>query len=57
MGFMLIDAPTGQSTIDMRFETPLQNRVGLGLAILSLLIVAGLLVTGGGQKRFLSRSR
>jgi len=57
MGFMLIDAPAGQSAIDMRFETPLQNRIGLGLAILSLLIVGGLLVTGGAQKRFLSRNR
>jgi len=41
----------------MRFETPLQNRIGLGLAILSLLIVGGLLVTGGAQMRFLSRNR
>jgi len=57
MGFMVIDAPAGQSAIDMRFETPLQNRIGLGLAILSLLIVGGLLITGGAQMRFLSRNR
>ncbi len=43
MGFMLIDAPPGAHTIDMRFETPMENRIGKLLLALSLLIVARLL--------------
>lgn len=47
MGFMLIDAPPGNHTIDMRFETPLENRIGEGVVVLSLLTVIALLVRGG----------
>jgi hypothetical protein len=42
VGFMLIDVPPGTHTIDVRFETPLENRIGQGLLLLSLLVVAGL---------------
>jgi hypothetical protein len=43
MGFMLIDLPAGSHVIDMQFATPLENRVGQGLLMVSLLAVAGLL--------------
>jgi len=45
MEFMLIDAGPGDHTIDMRFETPLENRIGLGVAILSLLLVIAVCAT------------
>ena len=40
MGFMLIDLPAGEHTIDLRFQTPLENRVGEGLFALSALAAA-----------------
>ena len=46
MGFMLLDVPAGQHRIDMRFETPVENRVGQGLLVLSLL-TAGVLIARG----------
>jgi hypothetical protein len=42
MGFMLIDMPAGDHAIRMRFETPLENRVGQILTILSLIIAASM---------------
>jgi hypothetical protein len=42
MGFMLIDVPGGNHSIRMHFETPLENRAGRILLVLSLTIVAGL---------------
>lgn len=44
MGFMLIDVDAGAHVIDMRFETPLENRVGEGLVVISLFAVIGLVV-------------
>jgi hypothetical protein len=36
MGFMLIDAPAGEHRIELRFETPLENRAGLALLVLTV---------------------
>ena len=44
MGFMLIDAPEGDHKIEMRFETPLENRAGQLLFVLTGLIVVGLVI-------------
>ena len=44
MGFMLIDLPAGVHAIDLRFRTPLENRVGEGLFVLSALAAASLAV-------------
>jgi hypothetical protein len=43
MGFMLVDVPAGSHAIGMRFETPLENRVGWILFGFSLLAITGLL--------------
>ena len=40
MGFMLIDMPAGDHSIRMRFETPLENRTGQILTILSVIVAA-----------------
>jgi hypothetical protein len=44
MGFMLIDTPEGDHRIHMRFETPLENRVGQVLFVLTGLVIGGLLI-------------
>ncbi len=44
MDFMLIDAPAGAHNIRMVFETPLENRVGQILFIVTALVLAGLSV-------------
>jgi uncharacterized membrane protein YfhO len=44
MGFMVIDPPPGDPTIRMEFVMPLENRIGWGLTILSLLALAGLVI-------------
>jgi hypothetical protein len=44
MGFMLIDAGPGAHAIDMRFETPLDNRIGQVLLVISMLTAGGLVV-------------
>ncbi|MDP9054243.1 MAG: hypothetical protein M3N93_08075 [Acidobacteriota bacterium] len=43
LGFMLIDAPPGEHDIHMKFETPLENRVGGGVFFITALILAGLI--------------
>jgi len=45
MGFMLIRAPQGRHTIELRFKTPLENQVGRLLFFLSI-AAAGWLWTG-----------
>jgi uncharacterized membrane protein YfhO len=35
MGFMLIDLPEGDQTVQVRFETPLENRIGVILLFLT----------------------
>jgi hypothetical protein len=44
MGFMLIDAPEGKHKIRIRFETPLENRAGQVLFVLTGIVVAGLVI-------------
>jgi hypothetical protein len=44
MGFMLIDAPEGEHRIRMRFETPLENRAGQVLFVLTGLVIGGLVI-------------
>jgi hypothetical protein len=49
MGFMLIDLPEGAHKIQVRFETPLENRFGQVIFFVTLIIVAGLAVTREGR--------
>jgi hypothetical protein len=42
MGFMTIPVSPGPQQITLKFETPIENRVGQGLFILSLLLAAAL---------------
>jgi uncharacterized membrane protein YfhO len=44
MGFMLIDTPEGEHRIQMRFETPLENRAGQVLFVLTGLVIGGLVI-------------
>jgi len=46
VGFMWIDAPLGEQTIRLQFETPLENRIGRVLTIASAVIVLYLLAMG-----------
>ncbi len=46
MGFMLIDAPAGLHDIRLRFEKPLENRLGEVLFFVTLIVLAGLVVRG-----------
>ncbi len=39
LGFMLVDVPTGAHTIQLRFETPLENRIGWILTLLTSAIL------------------
>jgi len=41
-GFMLVDVPPGKHTLDFRFETPLDNRVGRVVSLFSLGLAAWL---------------
>lgn len=43
MGFLLIEAPAGRHDILIRFETPLENRIGAAVTLLSLAAVLYLL--------------
>ncbi len=43
MGFMLIDAPEGDHKIQMRFETPFENRAGQMLFFVTAIVIALLL--------------
>jgi uncharacterized membrane protein YfhO len=44
MGFTLIDVPEGEHRIQMRFETPLENRAGQVLSVLTGLAMVGLVI-------------
>jgi len=46
MDFMLIDAPEGSHQIQLRFETPLENRVGQVLFFVTAAVMIGLVVIG-----------
>ena len=47
LGFMLVEAPAGAHTIHLRFETPLENRIGCILTLLTCASVLGLLWNRG----------
>ncbi len=44
MGFMLVDVPEGAHTLTLRFETPLENKMGWGLLVLALGAIGWLVV-------------
>jgi hypothetical protein len=44
MGFMVVDPPPGDRTVQLEFVMPLENRVGWGVTALSLLVLAGLVI-------------
>ena len=46
MGQMVIDAPPGRQEIALAFVTPLENRVGRVVSLITILAVMGLLVVG-----------
>ena len=46
MGFTLIDAPEGDHKILMRFETPLENRAGQVIFVLTGIVMIGLIMPG-----------
>jgi hypothetical protein len=56
MGFTLVDLPEGNHQITLRFETPLENRVGQVISILALLIVMGLMAAGLIRRRVVAAS-
>jgi len=51
ISFMVIDVPPGMHTIDLKFEVPLENRVGQGLLVAALLSVGGLVFVASRQSR------
>jgi hypothetical protein len=51
MGMIVIDAPPGDDWISLMFITPLENRVGAVLTVLSLLIILSLAVAGIRMER------
>lgn len=55
MGFMLIDVREGDHTIEMRFETPLENRVGQALFVICVFAAIGL-CTLSARTRSVSQS-
>lgn len=40
MGFLVVDAPPGEQEIRLQFVTPLENRVGRGVTLATLLLLA-----------------
>jgi hypothetical protein len=44
MGFMVIDPPAGDRTVRLEFAMPLENRVGWGLTVLTLIALATLAI-------------
>lgn len=46
MNFMLIEAPEGSHKIQLRFETPLENRIGQCISVLGLVVAAALVIRG-----------
>ncbi len=51
MGLMAIDAPPGDQEIWLAFVTPLENRVGRWVTIVSILVVLGLMALGIRRER------
>jgi hypothetical protein len=55
MGFMLIDVPPGTHSIQVRFETPIENRVGLGLTLVTCAFLVALIALSARRRFALSR--
>jgi hypothetical protein len=51
MGFMVVDAPPGDGDITLAFVTPLENRVGRVVTVISILLVIALVVLGVRRER------
>lgn len=51
MSFMLVEVPEGNHSIQLRFEAPLENRIGQAITLLGLAIVLGLAGWGGRSCR------
>src|SRR5262249_21620724 len=47
MGMMAIDAPAGEHEIRLAFVTPLENRIGRVLTVLTILILAAFITLDG----------
>ena len=52
MGFMVVDAPPGDREIRLAFATPLENRIGRIVTLVTLLVLVGLLVFSVRWERF-----
>lgn len=50
LGQMLVEAPAGESEIVLRFETPLENRVGAGISGLSAVLILILIYSAMRRK-------
>ncbi|MBM3725068.1 MAG: hypothetical protein FJW40_06560 [Acidobacteria bacterium] len=46
LGFMVVDVPPGRAAVTLRFETPLENRVGQGACAAAVAAMAALAVLG-----------
>jgi hypothetical protein len=51
LSFMIVDVPEGSHKIEMRFETPLENRIGGALTLASLAMVIALFARGLREQR------
>lgn len=49
MGFMVLDAPPGEQQIRVHFDLPLENKVGRGITLVTLCLLAWVCV--GGRRR------
>jgi uncharacterized membrane protein YfhO len=51
MGFLLIDAPPGDQEIRLEFVTPLENRVGRAITVLTVVLLLFWWLRGSRQNR------
>ncbi len=51
MNFMLVDVPPGNHTVQLRFETPLENRIGQGVTLLGFAAVIWLIAIAARRSR------
>ena len=53
MGFMVVDAPPGEREVRLAFVTPLENRLGRALTVITLILLTLLILAAGfmGRKR------
>jgi uncharacterized membrane protein YfhO len=53
MGFMVVDAPPGEREVRLAFVTPLENRLGRALTVITLILLTLLILAA----RFMGRER